>query len=805
MSKLLKIALTVLLFMVIVVTILGFVSWTWMRSTYLDFEKDYVERTDFEVLTQDGYTFLDRNGNDSLDIYEDVRRSTSDRLDNLIMQMTVEEKIRLLKGSGLASFMGLNKPGEGIPGAAGTIVPIPRLGLPTVYLSDGPAGLRINAVRPKEDRTYYATAFPIATLLASTWDTDLVYDVGVAMGTEAAEYGIDVILAPGANIQRHPLCGRNFEYYSEDPVLSGEIGAAMINGIESKGVGASVKHYVANNQETTRFKNDVRVSQRALREIYLKGFEIIVKKAQPWTVMSSYNKVNGEYVSESRFLLTDILRSDWGFEGLVVTDWFGGSYGPSQISAGNDLLEPGTKRQWKALTSAFESGELSINDINTSARRILKLVLESKKMRGYAHQDDPDLKAHGKLTRQSATEGMTLLKNNNTLPIRDITNIALLGVTSYDFITGGTGSGDVNEAYTISLEDGLINAGFEINFEAKNTFEKHKSANAKKFEKPEGWYAMFNPHHPPEMELNNDQLADIATSADLAIVTIGRNAGEGGDRVIENDFLLSEIEMNLIQNTCEAFHEAGKRVIVVLNVGGVIETASWKDKPDAVLLAWQGGQEGGNSLVDILIGRTNPSGKIPMTFPVTIEDHASHANFPLDGKRMGMFDLFKDRTKILPEEQQVRNEDYTVYEEGVHVGYRHFDKKDLEVSYPFGFGMSYTEFQYSEMGVQLSSDTIDISVVITNAGQMAGKEVVQVYVSKINSNIDRPSQELKAFAKTSLLPPTFSDTVAMHIPISELRYWNEEEDDWTLEKGGYVLRAGASSRDIRLESAFNLQ
>jgi beta-glucosidase len=301
---------------------------------------------EIKELSSNGYAFRDLNRNGKLDVYEDARQSLENRAEDLLSQMTLEEKISILKGSGMKSGMGLGPSDEGVRGAVGTIVPIPRLGIPSLYLSDGPAGLRIHPTRKNDDNTYYCTAFPIGTLLASTWNVDLIEEVGEAMGNEALEYGIDVILGPGANIHRSPLCGRNFEYYSEDPLLTGELGAAMVNGIESNGVGTSVKHFVANNQETNRNFNDARISERAFREIYLKGFEIIVRKSQPWTLMSSYNKVNGTYTSESRYILTDILREDWGFEGIVMTDWFGGKNPPAQIHAGNDLLEPGTRKQF---------------------------------------------------------------------------------------------------------------------------------------------------------------------------------------------------------------------------------------------------------------------------------------------------------------------------------------------------------------------------------------------------------------------------------------------------------------------------
>ena len=434
MKKVLRTTLIILATIILILLIGGFLGWRYMKASFFDFEQDYPEKTEMTELTVDGYTFIDRNENGSLDVYEDERRPLEERVEDLLSQMNIEEKIHLLKGSGIASAAGMTEPGEGIPGAVGTIVPTPRLGIPTVYLSDGPAGLRIQPTRKGDDNTYYCTAFPIATMLASTWDKDLVYEVGNVMGTEALEYGLDVILGPGANIHRHPLCGRNFEYYSEDPYLTGMIGASMVNGIESKGIGTSVKHFVANNQETDRFLNDAIVSERAMREIYLKAFEIIVKESQPWTIMSSYNKVNGTYASENKYLLTDILRSDWGFEGLVMTDWFGGSDVTAQISSGNDLLEPGTKKQWKALTKAYENGDLSTDAIDTAVRRILTLIFNSQKMQGYQYSNNPDLKAHAEISRQAAADGIVLLKNESTLPISGEVNIALIGVTSYDFI-----------------------------------------------------------------------------------------------------------------------------------------------------------------------------------------------------------------------------------------------------------------------------------------------------------------------------------------------------------------------------------
>ncbi len=808
MKKILRLSLKILGVLLLLLLLTGFLGWRYFNRTFLNFENKYTEQTEFSELSEEGYTFLDRNGNGALDVYEDDRQPIPSRVADVLSQMTLEEKIHLLKGSGIASAMGRTEPGTGIPGAVGTIVPTPRLGLPTVYLSDGPAGLRIQPTREGEDRTYYCTAFPIATLLASSWNTTLVEEVGGAMGNEAVEYGIDVILGPGANIHRYPLCGRNFEYFSEDPLLTGEMGAAIVNGIESNGVGTSVKHYAANNQETERFMNDVKVSERALREIYLKGFEHIVKKAQPWTIMSSYNKVNGTYASENEYLLTQVLRDDWGFEGLVMTDWFGGKNPPAQISAGNDLLEPGTKRQWKALTKAAENGELSEADINRAASRILTLIFTSKKMQNYAYGNAPDLEAHAQITRQSAAEGMVLLKNESALPLTPGQNVALLGTTSYMFIAGGTGSGDVNEAYTVSLEEGLTNAGFTINTAGKTAFEAHKAANAEGFQKPDGMAAIFTPFSPPEMTYTPEQLQEIVAGSDIGILTIGRNAGEGGDRLEKDDFLLSETEQEMIAAIGEAFHAAGKQLIVVMNIGGVIETASWKAIPDAILLAWQGGQEGGNSVADILSGKVNPSGKLPMTFPVNLGDHASHANFPEGGEHMsftGMLGNLIFPPKERPEGEKIRNRDYTHYDEGVYVGYRHFDKTGLEVSYPFGYGLSYTDFEYGPMEAMIQNDTIHVALTVQNTGQLPGKEVVQLYAEKVNSAIDRPLQELKAFAKTGKLEPGAVDSLFLHIPVNELRYWDENNNGWTLESGTYSIKAGASSRNIRQAVGITLE
>lgn len=821
-----KIALRITGVLVVILAVAAIVTWTYLKSSFLDFEGDYLEQTSFTELNLNGQTFLDRNNNGKLDTYENPNEPIEKRVSDVLSQMTLEEKLHLLKGSGISSAMGTDYVPSAIPGAVGTIVPTPRLGLPTIYLSDGPAGLRIEPTREGSDRTYYATAFPIGTQLASTWNTELVYKVGQAMGSEARSYGVDVILGPGVNIHRHPFCGRNFEYFSEDPYLTGFIGSSIVNGIEYNGVGTSLKHFVANNQETNRNYNNSMVSERALREIYLKGFELVIKNSQPWTVMSSYNKVNGTYVAESRELLTDILRDDWQFDGLVMSDWFGGNDAVAMINAGNDLLEPGTKLQWNALKEGIADGTLTDTEIDISVSRILRLILGSNKMNKYKYDENPDLEKHAEITRNSANEGIILLKNNNVLPIKETTNVALFGITSYDFISGGYGSGDVNEAYSISLEEGLNKATikvnnsdneiglnqissevyqelqvFNIDDKAKSLYESHKSENEELFVKPEGISAMFNPYNPPEITYSQDQINSISKNTDIGIITIGRNSGEGGDRVEIDDFELKNVEKEMIKNVASAYHAQDKKVIVVLNVGGVVETASWKNDVDGIILAWQGGQEGGNSVADIISGKVNPSGKLPMTFPVKVSDHASHNNFPLEGAPMNMLDFFKSKDE---NKSEIKNIDYTVYEEDIYVGYRHFDKVEIEVSFPFGFGLSYTDFEFSNLTITPNGNGIDINLNVRNIGQVEGKEVVQVYVSKIDSKIDRPINELKTFQKTSLLNPNSDDNISLHINYEDLRYWDEDSNSWKLEKGDYLINIGNSSRNISLSQVIKI-
>ena len=716
-------------------------------------------------------------------------------LDEVIGAMTLEEKAHLVVGTGMAGFSGdsavIGATRKLVPGAAGTTYPIERLGIPAVVLADGPAGLRIDPKREGDSATYYCTHFPIGTLLASTWDQELVESVGQSIGNEVLEYGADVLLAPALNIHRNPLCGRNFEYYSEDPLVSGKIAAAYVRGVQSNGVGTSIKHFAVNNQETNRMATDAHVSPRALREIYLKGFEIAVKESAPWTVMSSYNYLNGVYTSENKELQTTMLRDEWGFKGMVMTDWFGGKDAVAQMVAGNDMLQPGLPKQYEAIVKGVQDGALDEAILNQNVKRILEMILQTPRFKGYEYSNKPDLKAHAAVTRQSATEGMVLLKNDNgALPLAaDVKNVALFGCTSYDFIAGGTGSGNVNRAYTVSLLDGLKNAGYVVDEALKNSYEAYLKAEKERLSKDKKEWFMPDTR-PAEMAVSAQVIREQAAKADVALVTLGRTSGEFLDRMVA-DFNLTKEEQNMLKAVSDAFHAAGKKVVVVLNIGGVIETASWKSAPDAILCAWQAGQEGGNSVADVLSGKASPSGKLTMTFPVKFEDAASSDNFPIDMR------VSTDLMNKGGKKNDVKNVDYTNYEEDIYVGYRYFDTFGKQVSYPFGYGLSYTTFAYDKAAVKADNGVYTVSVEVKNTGKVAGKEVVQLYVSAPDVAANKPEKELKAFAKTKELKPGEAVVVTLKVNADDLASYDEAASAWVVTPGNYKFLVGASSRDIK--------
>lgn len=728
----------------------------------------------------------------------DAQRLQNDNVDEILKAMTLEEKAIIVVGTSRQGSTGGNQTGNGmvgahadlVPGAAGTTQPIPRLGVPASILTDGPAGVRISPTRQGDSNTYYCTGFPVGTALACTWNTELVEQVGKAIGNEVLEYGCDVLLAPGMNIHRSPLCGRNFEYYSEDPFVTGKIAAAYVKGIQSQGVGTSIKHFAGNSQETRRTEVDEVISQRALREIYLKGFEIAVKESNPWTVMSSYNRLNGPFTQESRELLTTILRDEWGYNGVVMTDWTGQRNTAAQIHAGNDLMQPGTPAQTQEVIDKVKSGELKMEDLDICVKRILEYLLKTPKNRQYQYSNKPDLKAYAEITRQSANEGMVLLKNcDSTLPFDGIKKVSVFGITSYDFIAGGTGSGDVNKAYTIDLMTGLSSVGLEVNEKLAKVYKSYQEYqnSLSAAVTHHGWF--WGKAVLPELDLSREIINSQANESELAIITIGRQAGEGSDRKETDDFNLTDVEQQLISNVCNAFHMKNKKVVVILNMGNVLETASWKGKPDAILLAWQPGQEGGYSVADVLTGKSTPSGKLTMTWPVALIDIPSSANFPniRSGERRGNKHEFND---------------FTLHKEGLNVGYRYFNTVGKEVSYPFGYGLSYTTFSYTKPSVKATKEGFVAQITVTNTGKMSGKEAVELYVSAPSGGLEKPAQELRSFAKTRELAPGESQTLTMKVTSYDLASYNEETQCWETAPGRYTLNFGASVEDIRARATY---
>ncbi len=680
---------------------------------------------------------------------------------------------------------------------------IPRLLIRNTVMSDGPAGLNREPRKDGEENYQYTTAFPTATCIASTWNTNLVEEVGKAFGNEALEYDYDLVLAPGVNIHRNPRDGRVFEYYSEDPLLTGKMAASMVKGMQSFGIGVTLKHFVAHNQQSNRHLFNAVISQRALREIYLRGFEIAVKEAHPKAIMPSYNKVNGFYSSQNSDLLKTITREEWGFDGLYVTDFDGKGSAVAKVKSGSNILMSGNMHEYNELKAALKAKILSESTLDESLFYSLKFKLNSLRAKGYVPALKPNLKAHAKTARQAAEEGMVLLKNNkNTLPFDGRETVAVFGKISYYLIAFGTGSGTIrSNKYAISVNEGLKSVGFKV----LNEMEKYYNDYIEKIKRDNLVPPYFdNPkmrkdnrikgnQAPPhfkkrlvafskEKEVSIDEIKKYEAKADVAIITFGRSAGEN----YENGYLpITEIELNLLKNVSEIFHAAEKKVIVILNVGGVWETVSWRDYADAILLTWLPGQEGGYAVADILSGKINPSGKLPDSFPIKYEDVPSASSFP-----------------GVPIENPINS----FYKEGIYVGYRYYDSFNVPTAYEFGYGMSYTTFDYSN--IKLSSTNflskLKVSVTIKNSGKVAGKEVVQLYIAAPSTEIEKPVQELKGFAKTKLLKPGESQQLSFELDERSLASFWSGISAWVADKGAYEVRIGASSKDIRFKTSFSL-
>jgi beta-glucosidase len=661
-------------------------------------------------------------------------------IESIIQQMTLEEKAALCTGEG--------------PWAT---TAIPRLGVPELIVSDGPHGVR----RPMEaskigSPSYPATCFPTASSLACTWDVELLYEMGQVLAEEANALNVGVLLGPGNNLKRTPLCGRNFEYFSEDPYLAGEMAASLIEGIQSRGVGTSLKHFAFNNQEYQRFSISAQVDERTMREIYLAGFEKAVKKGKPWTVMCAYNKLNGTYCAEHHELLVDILKDEWGFEGLVMSDWGAVHDRVASLKGGLDLEMPGPKpNRVQAVIKAVQDGTLDEAVLDESVRRILKIA--------YKAAETPkggtfDQQAHDALARKVAAEGMVLLKNDGILPLKkDITRIAVIGRAAKTPHYQGGGSSHINPTMVaMPLE------------------ELKKQAGTVELTYAEGYPA--NDQFRQDLI---DQAVSVACKAEVALLYVALPTYKDSEGYDRPDLDLTAQQIALIK----AVGEAQLNTVVILNNGSAVVMGEWIQHVSAVLEAWTMGQAGGGAIADVLFGKVNPSGKLAETFPVKLADTPAYINYPGENGKVA-------------------------YGEGLFIGYRYYEARQVPVQFPFGYGGSYTTFAYSSPTVSATSfkdiDGLTVTVDVTNTGSVAGKEVVQVYVHDHKSALVRPYKELKGFAKVELQPGE-TKTVTIPLDFRAFAYYHPGYGQWIAEDGEFDILIGASSADIRCTQTVVLQ
>ncbi|MBN2303196.1 MAG: glycoside hydrolase family 3 C-terminal domain-containing protein [Anaerolineae bacterium] len=637
-------------------------------------------------------------------------------------------------------------------------VPVERLGIPSMWVSDGPHGVR-RATVPDDmmAANVPATCFPTASALAATWDRDLIYELGQALGEECIALNVDLLLGPGVNIKRSPLCGRNFEYFSEDPYLAGEMAATFINGVQSKGVGTSLKHFAANNQEFQRFSISAEVDDRTLREIYLAGFERAVKQAQPWSVMCAYNKLNGTLCSQHHWLLTDVLHDEWGYKGFVVSDWGAVDDRVASLAAGLALEMPGPQpRRVQAVIDAVHGGTLDEARLDEMVRQLLAIVLRAQETPKGGTRLNVD--GHHALARRIAGETMVLLKNEGgLLPLRGVNKIAVIGVTAREAHYQGGGSAHVTPTRVdVPFDELAALAG-----DAELIY-------APGYKMEEGFaQAMI------------DEAVAVARAAEVALLYIGLppfKESEGYDRP---DIDLTDQQVALIK----AVAAVQPKTVVILNNGSALAMSDWIDGVPAVLEAWMMGQAGGGAIADVLFGKVNPGGKLAETFPLKLSDTPSHINFP-------------------GEVGQV------CYGEGIFVGYRYYDEKDMPVLFPFGYGLSYTSFAYNNLTVSAKTfkdvDGLTVSVDVTNTGSVAGKEIVQVYVHDHEAKLRRPQKELKGFVKVALEPGE-TKTVSVTLDNRAFAYWDPRYNDWVNESGQFDILVGSSSADIRETATVTLE
>ncbi|SKC89909.1 glycoside hydrolase family 3 C-terminal domain-containing protein [Maledivibacter halophilus] len=666
-------------------------------------------------------------------------------INELISKMTIKEKAALCIGA-----------------SAWCTASVRRLGIPQIVMTDGPHGVRrvenIDEVQNifSLTKSLPSTCFPTASAVACTWDTELLQRMGEAIGQECISRGIDILLGPGNNMKRTPLCGRNFEYFSEDPYLSGDLAAAFIKGVQSKGVGAALKHFVANNQEHKRHTISAEIDERTLREIYLTAFETAVKEAKPWAVMCAYNKVNGTYCSENNELLTKILREEWGFKGFVLSDWGAVYDRVESLKAGVDLEMPGPqKKSFKKLIKAIRNEEIEEEILDKAVENIIKAVIKSKKAEKKDTEFDQGF--HHELARKMASESIVLLKNNNDiLPLKEPKTIAIIGRAAKEPHIQGGGSSQVNPT------------NMDIPYD-----EIEKLAEQAEIFYEEG-YTM------DEKVDNNmiDRARNIAQGADIALLFIALPPYKEFESYDRDDMELTKHQIKLINEVASV----QPKTVVILNNGSPVSMEDWIDNAAGLLQTWFMGQGGGKALADILFGKVNPSGKLTETFPMRLKDNPTYINYPGENDRV-------------------------IYGEGIFMGYRYYDKKEIDVQFPFGYGLSYTSFEYSNLNVSSDEfkdiDGLTVEVDVKNTGKLPGKEIVQLYLRDIESRLVRPVKELKGFKKVELKPDE-TKTISFVLNMRDFAYYHPTYKDWITENGEFEIMIGKSSRDICLTKKVNL-
>ena len=670
---------------------------------------------------------------------------TEDAIRLVTAEMTDEEKAHLITGTG--------KPKK--EGASGGTYEIERLGVPSITVNDGPAGVR------------YGTSvwYPSVMNMTSSWDGDLIYGVGAAMGRDSLAIGIDIVLAPGMNIQKNVLGGRNFEYCSEDPLLTAFSASAYVNGMQTAGAGACLKHFAGNEQETNRGSESSAITERALREIYLKPFQLAVKNSSPWSIMSSYNQLNGAYASINKDLLTGILRDEWGYKGTVVSDWGASGAIEDKVNALNDLKMPGDTDDAKNVLAGLKNGKVDRAALDLCCEHILYTVTQSPTFKELDMNLKVDYKGNGKISESSATDTLVLLKNDNgALPYKKDTSIALFGNGAYKTVYGGSGSGGVSPKNSVTIAKGISkNANLNVYDEKNNIFRKAKE------------HSKTDPSK--DVVVSAGYANKTADGADAAVIVISRNSTEGADNSpSKGDYLLNDTEYGMIKNVSDAFHAKGKTVVVLINTGSPIEVASWRDLVDGILFIGYPGQNAGNAVAGVLSGEVNPSAKTTMTWPLSYSDTPAHLYFP-------------------------GNPGKAVYYEDIYVGYRYYNTFGVDVAYPFGYGLSYTEFEYSGFSVKENKNgTFTAAVTVTNKGAAAGREIAEIYVSKPETTLEQPAKELCGFAKTKLLQPGESETLTVTITEDGLYSYDTANSRYIIDKGSYKFYAASSAEDMCAEA-----